>query len=327
MENKTYFRSAVVGGYNKNDVHRCIQELKKVTEEELLTSEEIISELNVQLEEQKNEFETMLEEQKVDSEERIEEERNRYDELKGRYDDMLADVKEEYEEKIIRLEEELELQKSQVKEVVQPIVVEEPIVTYQEPVVESREPQHLAMIEALQQELDTWKAQCENWNEKYDALYTENKRLVAKYDSLLAENDELKKDYRIFLEKKDIVFKYEMDSRARADQIVADSELEAKKRLQEAEAKIILMIQESKGRIDSSMTKYVSLCDGYREQTHVSAFAAMKLQKQMEELIVQLSDSNRMIKQKVSALYSQTDKGIDMFRMDVEEEFGFLDGE
>lgn len=52
MEKKTYFRGAIIGGYNKEDVHRCIQEMKKEMEEECSTKEQEIGTITQELEEQ-----------------------------------------------------------------------------------------------------------------------------------------------------------------------------------------------------------------------------------------------------------------------------------
>lgn len=310
MENKTFFRGAIVGGYNKDDVHRCIQELKKVTEEELLTNEEIVNELNVQMEEQKNEFEAVLEERKNELEVSLSEQKIQYENLianqKVQYETELEEQKAQYENTLANQKREFETQiESQKQEVDSTLGVKLSEVEMK--------------VEEANQKSAELQNQCDIWYAKYEELNAKYDELSSQYEVKLSEEVQLREDLKEYYGRKDVLFKYEIDSRARADQLVEDAKVEAEERLRKAEDEAIQMVQDSKGRIDNYMTKYVAICDDYREQTHESTLMALELQQQLEAVVMQVVENNNEIKNKLSALCQNTEKGIEIFQDEAEE--------
>ncbi len=310
MENKTFFRGAIVGGYNKDDVHRCIQELKKVTEEELLTNEEIVNELNVQMEEQKNEFEAMLEERKKQSEIALSEQKMQYENLIA---NQKAQYESELEEQQVKYEDSLSNQKLEF----------EAAIDNQKQEVDSTLGMKLSEMKMKAEEVNQKSAelqnQCDIWYAKYEELNAKYEELSAQYEVKLSEEVQLREDLKEYYGRKDVLFKYEIDSRARADQLVEDAKLEAQECLRKAEDEAIQMVQDSKGRIDNYMTKYVAICDDYREQTHESTLMALELQQQLETVVMQVVENNNEIKGKLAALCKNTEKGIEIFQDETEE--------
>lgn len=60
MDNQTYFRGSIVGGYKKDDVHKCIQEIKEAAAQELGEKDSELTELTEKYNELNEKYEALV---------------------------------------------------------------------------------------------------------------------------------------------------------------------------------------------------------------------------------------------------------------------------